>query len=107
MEWPSVAVSRPKLSQGPADLHLIRSELVSVLTDVGAMREDGDGALASIRTAGRRGPRRRCLGVYLRTRLERPGRRPTSSGAGGVDSLGCRCLLYTSPSPRDGLLSRM
>ena len=27
--------------------------------------------------------------------------------AGGVNAPGGRCLLYTSPSPRDGLLSRM
>ena len=32
--------------------------------------------------------------------FEKLGHRPT-----GVD--GCACLLYTSPSPRDGLLSRM
>ena len=25
----------------------------------------------------------------------------------GVNALICTCLLYTSPSPRDGLLSRM
>ena len=26
---------------------------------------------------------------------------------GGSNTLFCNCLLYTSPSPRDGLLSRM
>ena len=26
---------------------------------------------------------------------------------GGIDTLELSCLLYTSPSPRDGLLSRM
>ena len=29
------------------------------------------------------------------------------AGAGGVDKHSYACLLYTSPSPRDGLLSRM
>ena len=28
-------------------------------------------------------------------------------GGGGMDTLSYVCLLYTSPSPRDGLLSRM
>ena len=35
------------------------------------------------------------------------GERQVAGGAGGVED-DCRgCLLYTSPSPRDGLLSRM
>ena len=32
---------------------------------------------------------------------------PTHALRGSIASPGWRCLLYTSPSPRDGLLSRM
>ena len=32
---------------------------------------------------------------------------PGTEGAGEIIAVGSDCLLYTSPSPRDGLLSRM
>ena len=43
----------------------------------------------------------------LRIRWRVPGRRDMSGLIGAGSALFVRCLLYTSPSPRDGLLSRM
>src|SRR5680860_1781923 len=39
--------------------------------------------------------------------LEHPGCAGHGLHAAGDDDVGVTCLLYTSPSPRDGLLSRM
>ena len=39
-------------------------------------------------------------------KLEQPGANPNENEADGYDEV-MSCLLYTSPSPRDGLLSRM
>src|SRR5665647_515362 len=58
--------------------------------------------------------RRSCNGVRVLLRVVKPGGCPEPPagglglGGGMGDSLRLyRCLLYTSPSPRDGLLSRM
>ena len=49
----------------------------------------------------------RCLVDKMALDLERDGANLAFNSKSAVDASARACLLYTSPSPRDGLLSRM
>ena len=92
------------LAARPTDLHLVSNNCWSHTIDAAAAALGTD----------RGGAVRALVGAVIRRRPWRPVARPPIERDSVAEALAAEkskrygtCLLYTSPSPRDGLLSRM